>query len=108
MGIDIRKKYIRRGIRTASRIYNDKTIVILISLGKVGSKIHSLFILENDGTLLWRLLDEIHQVKEIVNAIAKLKKISSARIERQLVIYLKKLAKNHVVDIIDSPVKEYY
>ncbi len=108
MGLDIRKKYIRRGIRTASRIYNDRVLVIVISSGKLASKRYRLLILEKDGTLLWRLLDEIRQVKEIISAMAKFKKISSIRIERQLVAYIKKLVKYHVLDVIDSPVREYY
>jgi 16S rRNA U516 pseudouridylate synthase RsuA-like enzyme len=106
--MNIREKYIRRGIRTASRIYKDKTVVILLSLGNMDRKSYGLAILEDEGTLLWRLLDENRRVKEVVNTIAKFKKISYARIGGRLLAYIKKLAKYHIVDIIDSPSDEYY
>jgi len=102
--MDIKEKYIRRGIRTASVTCKDETFVILLS--KKGNP--TLFKLTQDGVLIWRLLEENRKVKEIVSAIAKIKKISSGYIEHQLVTYIDKLAKNHIVDIIDSPVKEYY
>ena len=102
--MDIREKYIRRGIRTASVTCKNETFVILLS--KKGDP--ALFKLAQDGALIWRLLEENHKVKEIVSAIAKFKKISPRYIKNKLVIYIDKLAKKHLVDIIDSPVKEYY
>jgi len=106
--MDIRRKYIRRGIRTAARTCGDETFVIIITQGNSRIKCYKMFTLGKDGTFLWGLLEENRQAIEVVSAIMKLNKICSVRLERKLVTYIEKLAKEHILDIVEKPLEEYY
>ena len=108
--MNFQDKYIRRGIQTGSRTYGKK-ITIIFTIPKraeAGKKGYALFQLEGTGTYLWDMLDEPRQIKEIIYSVASWKKADVSQVDRQVIAFIKELAKDHLIDIITKPKPTYY
>lgn len=102
-------KYIRKGIRTASRVYHKETVVILLP-GPItpSEKGYGLFLLGNTATSIWKMLERPCQIKKIITTIAKRKKVKPSQVAARLTTFIKDLSKNHLIDIVSKPKPSYY
>jgi len=98
--MDILNKYVARGRRTASRIWGDTAIVMLLPRGNVNTK-ENLFELSKMGTHIWKLLEKKTKVRDVIDSIAKEKGIDSNSIQKEVITFIRKLVKDKIVDFLD-------
>ncbi|MFH1622223.1 MAG: PqqD family protein [Candidatus Omnitrophota bacterium] len=99
--MDILDKYVRRGKRTASRIYGSITIVLIMPLILHDIR-KDVFELSSDGTFIWKLLENKPKLRKIVDCFAKKKRIKRDIAAKDVVKFIKELAAKKMVDILDS------
>ena len=100
--MEILEKYVRRGCRTASRVWGDTAYVMLMPRNSSDLK-PKAFGLSPNGTLIWKLLEEKSKVDEVVDRFAKAKGIDRESATEEVVKFIQKLAAQEVVEILDNP-----
>jgi len=100
--MDILDKYVRRGRRTASRIWGETGMVLFLP-GSKSQLEHKTFELSSTGIYFWKLLESKPKLREIVDSIAQKKRIRYDIALREVVRQIKKLSAKGIVDIVDKP-----
>lgn len=103
--MNILEKYIRRGRRTASRIWGDTAVVLLLPWNKANFD-NNFCELTPTATYIWKLLEKKPKVKEIIDLFAKKKRIDRKIATKEVVRFIKKLAAKKMIDILDNPNKD--
>ena len=94
-------KYIRRGFRTASRIWGGVAVVVLLPKNNVYPK-EFVFELGPDGSYIWKLLGEKPTLRKIIVSFAKRKKISFNIAQKEVVRFIKQLAAKKLVEVLNK------
>ncbi len=105
--IDILNKYVIRGRRTASRIWGENAVVLILPFPWKPTDFKKIVVeLTPTGTYIWKLLGNKLKLKEVVSHFAKNKKINRDIATKEVVKFIKKLAAKKMVDILDELVEE--
>jgi len=99
--MDILEKYVTRGRQTASRIYEGTAIVVLLPRGSHEPE-EEIFELSPLGSHLWKLLENRPKVRELIDHFAKQKRVSRKSAAKKIVAFIKKLAADKIVDVVDE------
>jgi hypothetical protein len=93
-------KYIIRSPRTASRIWSNFAIVVLMP-NKSNNPLEKIFKLGLDGAYIWRLLEKKCKVREIIISFAEKKKIGFNVARKQVLRILTQLDRKKLVEMQD-------
>jgi len=102
--MNILDKYVIRGRRTASRIWDDTAVIVLFPIGYT-DRVERIFELTKTGTYIWKLLEKKPKVREIIDCIVKNTRFDWDRVEKEVVAYISKLRANKIVDLLDKLAK---
>jgi len=98
--MDINEKYLRQSKRTASRIYGNTAVVLLLNKGN-NRKANRLFALDPAPTFVWRLIERPLKIKLLTAKIIKEKKFFLGK--KKAMLLIRGLLKSEIVEIIDNP-----
>lgn len=102
----ILERHVRRGRRTASRIWGRTAVVLVVSPSKSdlkkGKFPNKVFELSPTGTLIWKLLENRPKIREVVEQIAQKKRVSRNIATKMVVKFIKNLVAKEIVDILDG------
>lgn len=94
-------KYIRRGFRTASRIWGGVAVVVL--LPKKNANLEEvIFELGPDGSYIWKLLGDKPTLRKLIISFAKRKKISFNIASKEVRNFIRNLAAKKLVEVLDK------
>jgi len=94
------KKYIRRSPRTASRIWGN--VAVVVALKRYTNVEENVFQFGADEAYIWKLLEEQPSAKEIILNVAKKKKASFNSVKKEVIMFIKLLAAEDLVEILDK------
>ncbi len=103
--MNILDRYIRRSRCTASRIWGRTAIIVLLPFNNVNLE-DCILELSTDGSYIWKLLEKKPKIREIVESFAKKKKIGHDIATKEVIKFVKNLAKERLVDILDKKEEE--
>jgi len=95
-------KYVYPGRRIGWRIYGNTVLILLLPF-RPNPETKVLKLRGSFRTYIWKLIKDRLQVREIVNLVARKKRVEPKVVEKGIIAFVKKLAAERIVDILDTP-----